>query len=88
MPSLLSRATTRRSASSDRHRTVESIRTPLSITASIFAALQLTSKVIEYLDNVQDAPKDCARLVTKASTLYSLLVNLKYGLVEARLANV
>ena len=57
---------------------------PLSITASIIAVLQLTSKVIQYLDDVEDAPKDRARLVTEASNLYSLLMNLKYRLEEGR----
>ena len=33
---------------------------PLSVTASIIAILQLTSKVIEYLNDVKDAPKDRA----------------------------
>lgn len=55
---------------------------PLSITASIIAVLQLTSEVIKYLDDVKDAPKDRARLVTEASNLYSLLMNLKYRLEE------
>ena len=55
---------------------------PLSITASIIAVLQLTSKVIQYLDDAKDAPKERARLVTEASNLYGLLMNLKYRLDE------
>lgn len=57
---------------------------PLSITASIIAVLQLTSKVIEYLDDATDAPKERGRLVTEATNLYSLLMNLKYRLEEGR----
>ena len=33
---------------------------PLSVTASIITILQLTSGVIEYLNDVKDAPKDRA----------------------------
>lgn len=57
---------------------------PLSLTASIIAILQLTSPVIEYLNDVQDAPKDRARLAVEVSNLYSLLITLRYRLEEAR----
>lgn len=57
---------------------------PLSVTASIIAILQLTNKVIEYLGDVQDAPKDRARLAVEASNLYSLLITLRYRLEEGR----
>jgi hypothetical protein len=57
---------------------------PLSVTASIIAILQLTSSVIEYLNDVQDAPKDRARLAVEASNLYSLLIALRYRFEEAR----
>jgi hypothetical protein len=57
---------------------------PLSITASIIALVQLTSTVIKYLDDVKDAPKDRAKLVIEASSLYSLLMHLKYRLEEGR----
>ncbi|RYP68349.1 hypothetical protein DL771_006735 [Monosporascus sp. 5C6A] len=55
---------------------------PLSVTASIIAILQLTSKVIEYLNDVKDASKDRARCAIEASNLYSLLVNLRFRLEE------
>src|SRR5579862_8185400 len=55
---------------------------PLSITASIFAILQLTSKVIEYLDDVKDAPEDRAQCAIEASNLYNLLTTLRYRLEE------
>ena len=52
---------------------------PLSITATI---LQLTSRVIEYLNDVKDAPKDRAQCAIEASNLYSLLTTLRYRLEE------
>ncbi|RYP86354.1 hypothetical protein DL769_000738 [Monosporascus sp. CRB-8-3] len=55
---------------------------PLSVTASIVAILQLTSKTIEYLNDVKDASKDRARCAIEASNLYSLLVNLRFRLEE------
>ena len=54
------------------------------MTASIIAILQLTSKVIEYLGDVQDALKDRARLAVEALNLYSLLITLRYRLEEGR----
>jgi hypothetical protein len=51
---------------------------PLSVTASIISVLQLTSKFIEYLDSVKDAPKDRANLVDEASNLNALLRKLRY----------
>ena len=55
---------------------------PLSVTASIIAILQLTSKVIEYLNDVKDAPKDRAQCAIEASNLYNLLTMLRYRLEE------
>ncbi|RYO96288.1 hypothetical protein DL765_011625 [Monosporascus sp. GIB2] len=55
---------------------------PLSVTASIVAILQLTSKAIEYLHDVKDASKDRARCAIEASNLYSLLVTLRFRLEE------
>ncbi|KAK2792301.1 hypothetical protein FQN52_003778 [Onygenales sp. PD_12] len=55
---------------------------PLSITASIIAILQLTSKTIEYLNDVKDAPKDRAQCAIEASNLYNLLTTLRYRLDE------
>lgn len=57
---------------------------PLSFTASIIAILQLTTKVIEYLGDIPNAPKARARLAIEASNLYSLLVNLRYRLEEGQ----
>ncbi|KAF1950514.1 hypothetical protein CC80DRAFT_426705 [Byssothecium circinans] len=55
---------------------------PLSITASIIAILQLTSKVMKYLNHVKDAPKDRAQCAIEASNLYNLLTTLRYRLEE------
>ena len=57
---------------------------PLSVTASIIAILQLTSKVIEYLNDVKDASVDRARCALEASNLYNLLVTLRFRLEEGR----
>ncbi|KAI1595475.1 ankyrin repeat domain containing protein [Pyrenophora tritici-repentis] len=55
---------------------------PLSVTASIIAILQLSMKVLEYLNHVKDASKDRAQCEIETSNLYSLLVNLKCRLEE------
>jgi hypothetical protein len=55
---------------------------PLSVTASIIAVLQLTSKVIEYLNGIKDAPRDRAQCAIEASNLYNLLTTLRYRLEE------
>ena len=60
---------------------------PLSVTASIIAVLQLTSTVINYLNDTKDASKDQARCATEASNVYCLLTNLKYRLEEAKSEN-
>ncbi|KAF2628821.1 ankyrin repeat domain-containing protein [Macroventuria anomochaeta] len=55
---------------------------PLSVTASIIAVLQLSGKFLAYLNDVKDASKDRAQCAIEASTLYSLLVNLRCRLEE------
>jgi hypothetical protein len=55
---------------------------PLSVTASIAALLQLSNKVIGYLNDVNDAPKDRAKCAIEASNAHSLLTNLRYRLEE------
>ncbi|KAF1945219.1 hypothetical protein EJ02DRAFT_60371 [Clathrospora elynae] len=55
---------------------------PLSVTASIIAILQLSVKVLEYLNHVKDASKDRAQCEIETSNLYSLLVNLRCRLEE------
>ena len=51
---------------------------PLSISASIIALLQLTSTVIEYLNEVRNASKEQHEIAIEASNLYGLLVRLRY----------
>ncbi len=56
---------------------------PISLTASIIAIVQLTGTVVNYLNDVKDAPKDRNRCAIEASNLFNLLNNLKYRLEEA-----
>jgi flavin-dependent dehydrogenase len=51
---------------------------PLSVTASVISVLQLTNKVIQYLSDVKDAPKECQQCVIEASNLLGLLTGLRY----------
>jgi hypothetical protein len=53
---------------------------PLSVTASIIAILQLSGKVLTYLNDVKDASQDRARCAIEASNLHSLLFNLRFHL--------
>lgn len=53
---------------------------PLSITAGIIAILQLSSKVISYLNDVMNASKDCAKCAVEVSNLHSLLLDLRFRL--------
>lgn len=55
---------------------------PLSVTASIIAILQLSNKVIGYLNDVKDAPKERARCAIEVSNLHSLLTNSRFRLEE------
>ncbi|KAF2727038.1 hypothetical protein EJ04DRAFT_529760, partial [Polyplosphaeria fusca] len=50
---------------------------PLSITASIIAVLQLSAKVLEYLNNVKDAPKDRTQCAIEMLNLCGLLYKLR-----------
>jgi hypothetical protein len=54
----------------------------LSVTASIIAVLQLSAKVLGYLNDVKDASKDRAKCAVQASNAYSLLFNLRFRLEE------
>lgn len=55
---------------------------PLSTTASIITVLQLSAKVLTYLNDVKDASRDHAQCAIEASNLHSLLVNLRFRLEE------
>jgi hypothetical protein len=53
---------------------------PLSVTASIIAVLQLSVKVLSYLNDVKDASKDRTECAVETSSLHSLLLNLRFRL--------
>ncbi|KAF2677088.1 hypothetical protein K458DRAFT_379052, partial [Lentithecium fluviatile CBS 122367] len=55
---------------------------PLSATGSIVAVLQLSTKVLGYLNDVKDASKDRARCAIEAANLNSLLTALRFRLEE------
>lgn len=55
---------------------------PLSFTASVIAVLQLSSKVVGYLTDVNDASKERAKCAVEASNIHSLLLNLRFRLEE------
>ncbi|KAL5374684.1 hypothetical protein DPSP01_011775 [Paraphaeosphaeria sporulosa] len=55
---------------------------PLSVAASIISVLQLSGKVLGYLNDVKDASKDRAKCAVEASNLHSLLLNLRFRLEE------
>jgi hypothetical protein len=55
---------------------------PLSITASIIAVLQLTGKLISYLSDVKNAPKDRIQCALEVSNLRNLLLTLRFRLEE------
>jgi hypothetical protein len=55
---------------------------PLSATASVIAILQLSAKVLSYLNDVKDASKGHAQCAIEASNLHNLLTNLRFRLEE------
>lgn len=55
----------------------------LSVAASVIAALQLTAKVIGYLKDVKDCPKECQQCLTEVSNLQELLRDLLTHLIQA-----
>lgn len=56
---------------------------PLSATASIIAVLQLTGRVLTYLHDVKDAPKECKECMIDISNSNTLLLRLNLRLSEA-----
>ena len=58
---------------------------PLSATASIIAILQLSAKVLGYLNDVKDASKDRAKCAIETANLNSLLTTLRSRLEEGGL---
>jgi len=59
---------------------------PLSIVASVVAVLQLSAKVVGYLNDVQAASKERAKCAIEVANLTSLLTILRYRLEEADLS--
>ena len=58
---------------------------PLGATASVIGVLQLSSKVVGYLNDVKDASKDRAKCAIEAANLHSLLTTLRFRLEEGSL---
>jgi hypothetical protein len=55
---------------------------PLSATASVIAILQLSAKVLSYLNDVKDTSKGRAQCAIEGSNLHNLLTNLRFRLEE------
>ncbi|KAI4940642.1 hypothetical protein J4E91_011293 [Alternaria rosae] len=55
---------------------------PLSAIASVIAILQLSAKVLSYLNDVKDTSKGRAQCAIEASNLHNLLKNLRFRLEE------
>lgn len=67
-----------------RKNTLNSMADPLSISASIIAVLQLTSTVIQYISDVQDASQERLRLRDEISSSSWALYMLKDRTEQAR----
>src|ERR1700761_2601984 len=57
---------------------------PLSMTASIIAVLQLTTTLTSYINDVRNATTEQAKLAVEASSLYTLLITLRFRVEGAR----
>ena len=60
---------------------------PLSLTGSIIAVLQLTSKLTGYLNNVRNASAEQKNVAIEASNLYALLTGLRFRVEAAGVAD-
>jgi hypothetical protein len=60
---------------------------PLSVTASVIAVLQLTTEVIQCLNDVKDAPKECQQCVIEVSNLLNPLISLRYRAEHAQIGD-
>lgn len=56
----------------------------LSTAASVIAVLQLTVSVIGYLNDVQNAPKECRQCTIEACNIQTLLTNLRFRLEDVQ----
>lgn len=52
------------------------------VIANVIAVAHLTSKIIEYLNDVKDTPKECWQLKIEATNLYSLIIRLQCNLEQ------
>lgn len=57
---------------------------PLSLTVGMTALIGTTAQVVNYLNDVKDAPKERAKLASEVACLYPLLIQLKYRVDEAK----
>lgn len=63
---------------------------PISIVGFVAAVVQLidvTSKVVNYFNDIRDAPKDRARLAHEAASLLLLFTDLRYRVEETTLTD-
>ena len=56
---------------------------PLSLSASIVAVLQMTGKLLSYLNDVRNTTKDQAQLAVEASNIYGLLTALRFRVEQS-----
>ncbi|KAI9702255.1 MAG: hypothetical protein M1820_006187 [Bogoriella megaspora] len=56
---------------------------PLSITASVVAIIQFTGPVVQYLNDIKDAPKECRHSIIEVSNLNTLLLTLDNRVQES-----
>jgi hypothetical protein len=59
----------------------------LSVAASVIAVWQLTNEVIQYLNDVKDAPKECQQCVIEASNLLGPLISLRFRSEQAQIGD-
>jgi hypothetical protein len=58
--------------------------TAVGLIASIAQLIGATAQAIQYLNDVKNAPKDRARLAREATSLLTLLTDLRYRMEEAK----
>ena len=56
---------------------------PVSLSASIVAMLQITGKLLSYLNDVRNTTKDQAQLAVEASNVYGLLASLRFRVEQS-----
>ena len=56
----------------------------IGLVSSIIQVIGATTKTIQYLSDVKDAPKERAKLAREASSLVALLTDLRYKVEEVK----